>query len=92
MKRELKVPAAETRRLARIAELSAATRRDWRALERAIRAAFARGIAVRKIAAAAGLPTMTTHTIARTPPGQDGPAVKDAKAPSRVAKPKAGGK
>ncbi len=51
-----KAPAAEVRRLARIHELAVQHRRTGRALDRAIRAAHERGISVRKIAAAAGIP------------------------------------
>lgn len=80
-----KVPAAEVKRLARIRELAQANRRSTRALDRAIKAAAERGISIRKIAAAAGMPVMTVWKIARTDGGQPDAATEDAKP---AAKPK----
>lgn len=87
-----KVPAAEVKRLARIRELGRDHRRAWRALERAILAAASRGISVRKIAAAAGLPPMNVWRMMRPGAGQPGLDREDAKLPNRADKPKEGGK
>jgi len=86
------VPAAEVRRLARIRELGREHRRAWRALERAILAAAARGISVRKIAAASGLPPMNVWRLMRPGAGQPGLAREDVKLPNRVDKPETSGK
>lgn len=87
-----KVPAAEVRRLARIRELARDARKAERALERAVRAAHERGISVRKIATAAGVPHMAVWRLARPGKGQPGMAAEDVTLPGRSTKPKAGGK
>jgi hypothetical protein len=68
-----KTPAAELRRLARLRELAAAHRRTERALVRAIHAALARGIGVRRVAAAIGWPTMNVWRLSK--PGADQPGL-----------------
>ncbi len=92
MTKPAKVPAAEVRRLARIRELAGHARRSERALERAIRAAHARGISVRKIAAAAGVAPMNVWRLVRTADGQPYRIAKDTTSSTRVAKPKEAGK
>lgn len=92
VKRAAKVPAAELRRLERIRELAGASRRAERALERAIRAALERGISVRKVAAAAGIPPMNVWRLARPGAGQPGLDAADVKLPAPVSKPKDAGK
>lgn len=87
-----KVPAAEVKRLARIAELAREHRKVERALVRAIRAAHERGISVRKIAAAAGVPHMAVWRLARPGKGQPGMAAEDVRLPGGSTKPKAPGK
>lgn len=92
MKREPNVPAAEVKRLDRIRELGREHRRAWRALERAILAALARGISVRKVADAAGLPHMNVWRMTRPGSGQPGLDRGDVNLPGRPAKPKDAGK
>lgn len=78
--------AAETKRLARIAELARAGRRAERALERAIRAANERGIGVRRIADAAGMSPQTVWRIARPPNGHEKAATRPQEPASRHSK------
>lgn len=85
-------PAAEAKRLVRIAELAKAERKAERALERAIRAALGRGVSVRKIAAAAGVSQMTVWRLNRPGAGQAGLAAEDVTLPNRIGKPKESGK
>jgi hypothetical protein len=81
-------PAAEVKRLARIAELARTARRHERALERAMRAAMDHGISTRKIAAVANVSHVTVWRLARPGKGQPGLAREDVKLPSPVGKPK----
>lgn len=80
------IPAAERRRLERLRELAAAHRRTERALGRAVRAALVRGISVRRIAAAIGLPTMTVWArfVKTTGADQPGLSREDVKLPPRT--------
>lgn len=63
--------AAETKRLARIAQLAREQRRAERALERAIRAAASRGISTRRIAESCGVSHMTVSRLARSGNGHE---------------------
>lgn len=78
--------AAETKRLARVAELAREQRRAERALARAIRAANERGIGVRRIAVATGLSPQTVWRIARPANGHEKAATGPQKPVSRHSK------